>query len=442
MSDGPIFHETMAAFSWKNCYWNGAVAALAYERNKIWQDDFKSAFGVKSVELVAPGSEFEVNLVFLHFDDITYCGIEGTTSKDQIISYTLLDFPRQHLEPSWIFPQHFFTLGNHAGLSILARVPPGKPVVISGHSLGGAAATIAGEIVRRNGRPVTAVWTYGSPRPGNVAFAEAYTVPNHRMFSALDIVARVAPSWDYVIRGGHGYDPFTTVLYHVGEEHPITGTDPFESVYETLANIKTFGAYGVWSHVAHHFLGSYMEGIYSHLSPSERDQLSVIYSTLVPRGSHGTSSTPPAGFNVEAPPGEVTAATVGEEETLRSFVGPDGAALVHLFTGPRDLPADLSTASFMEPSFPGYEAQPIPEDVSISTDGYGASQTRWVGVEFTPSADLPAPQEIAGAYLSVANSDGERKPFKATLFPVVAKIQKAEQPLKVLVRLTCTEVLK
>jgi len=56
---------------------------------------------------------------------------------------------------------------------ILALLPPGASLVIAGHSLGGALATLCADLLDETYH-VADVITFGSPRVGNGAFARAY----------------------------------------------------------------------------------------------------------------------------------------------------------------------------------------------------------------------------------------------------------------------------
>lgn len=63
------------------------------------------------------------------------------------------------------------------------------PVFYTGHSLGGALATLAAAR-----RPPRAVYTFGSPRVGNQAFVDTLAaIPIHRFVDDKDIVATVPP---------------------------------------------------------------------------------------------------------------------------------------------------------------------------------------------------------------------------------------------------------
>jgi pimeloyl-ACP methyl ester carboxylesterase len=82
---------------------------------------------------------------------------------------------------------------------ILSRLPPDKPVVVTGHSLGGALAVLLARRLAETQRQVVAVYTFGMPRPGLAVFAEAYkasALPSrtYRLVHGDDIVPTVAPS--------------------------------------------------------------------------------------------------------------------------------------------------------------------------------------------------------------------------------------------------------
>lgn len=72
------------------------------------------------------------------------------------------------------------------------------PLVVTGHSLGGALATLAALDLAKEGLPVAAVYTFGTPRPGGSAFRDDYDAllgaVTYRLVLGDDIVPTVAPS--------------------------------------------------------------------------------------------------------------------------------------------------------------------------------------------------------------------------------------------------------
>jgi alpha-beta hydrolase superfamily lysophospholipase len=64
-----------------------------------------------------------------------------------------------------------------------------KPLYYTGHSLGGALATLAASL-----RPPCAVYTFGAPRIGDVEFAQTLaSVPVFNVFNPKDIVPELPP---------------------------------------------------------------------------------------------------------------------------------------------------------------------------------------------------------------------------------------------------------
>jgi len=89
----------------------------------------------------------------------------------------------------------------HQLLEVLTAFPQ-APLTFTGHSLGGALATIAALDVQYNlaGKTGQAIelYTYGSPRVGNDALVESFNrrVPNsYRFVYGLDVVTRVPRQW-------------------------------------------------------------------------------------------------------------------------------------------------------------------------------------------------------------------------------------------------------
>ena len=84
----------------------------------------------------------------------------------------------------------------------LAAAGPGATVVVTGHSLGGALAEVAALDLLAEGLPVSASYTFGTPRVGNAAWAAAWAAAaeaampgaHFRVVHALDPVPRLPPA--------------------------------------------------------------------------------------------------------------------------------------------------------------------------------------------------------------------------------------------------------
>ena len=81
--------------------------------------------------------------------------------------------------------------------TLLTSLGRGLPILVTGHSLGGAMATLVAHRLAAEGFPVRAVYTYGSPRPGDRNFRDAYRVPNYRFVNDNDLVPHLPLRWCY-----------------------------------------------------------------------------------------------------------------------------------------------------------------------------------------------------------------------------------------------------
>lgn len=76
-------------------------------------------------------------------------------------------------------------------VTALTAVNGGKPLFVTGHSLGGALAKVAGMTIPAD--RIGAVYTYGAPRLGNGKVDQAIGAPLYQFIHAADIVPRVPP---------------------------------------------------------------------------------------------------------------------------------------------------------------------------------------------------------------------------------------------------------
>lgn len=123
---------------------------------------------------------------------VAFAGTDPIVLADWVTNFDL----RPHLGTTQGFSQALRE-AMPAIRTLVARM--GKPVFVTGHSLGGALAVLAAQDLARNGASVKAVYTFGMPRPGDPAFAAAYDLRlgqiTYRLAHGDDIVPTIAPSF-------------------------------------------------------------------------------------------------------------------------------------------------------------------------------------------------------------------------------------------------------
>ena len=92
----------------------------------------------------------------------------------------------------------------------------GLPTFITGHSLGGALATLGAAYL--SGRGVAGCYTFGAPRVGNKEFSSSLRTLVYRVVNPLDTVPLV-PAWS------QGYR-------HAGARKRLRRTSPFDTLLE------------------------------------------------------------------------------------------------------------------------------------------------------------------------------------------------------------------
>jgi hypothetical protein len=76
-------------------------------------------------------------------------------------------------------------------------LPRDRMVWITGHSLGGALATLACRELKNEGFQIEATYTFGGPRVGNAGFANSLPAPLYRFVYGVDIVPHLPPQGVY-----------------------------------------------------------------------------------------------------------------------------------------------------------------------------------------------------------------------------------------------------
>ena len=92
----------------------------------------------------------------------------------------------------------------------------GLPIFVTGHSLGGALATLGAAYL--SGWGLAACYTFGAPRVGNKEFSSSLQTPIYRVVNPLDTVPHIPTP----LRG----------YRHAGVRKGLRRTSPFDTLRE------------------------------------------------------------------------------------------------------------------------------------------------------------------------------------------------------------------
>lgn len=126
-----------------------------------------------------------------------------------------------------------------------------KPLVITGHSLGGATATVAALDLKQRGYNVHSVYTYGAPRVGYSDFKDIYGkagIPTYRFINAWDVVPRI-PKINY---------------HHVGQPFYLSSEGKLLDRQETAWKLWPWNVPG--ERVNSHHLTGYMANLQKYIA--------------------------------------------------------------------------------------------------------------------------------------------------------------------------------
>ncbi len=130
-----------------------------------------------------------------------------------------------------------------------------RPLTVTGHSLGGGLAIIAGARLIDSGSAPAAVYVFGCPRPGLIDFRDGYdrALKNltHRVINHIDIVTRVPLLYQSYRAPGHRqyFDKAGVFHENAGAWQIIK-----EDLIFRITNFKSITALGL----ANHEIGAYL----------------------------------------------------------------------------------------------------------------------------------------------------------------------------------------
>jgi len=200
----PLLPVTLSA----NAATFARISAFAYDRSAdpVLPDDLQAA-GYSAGARFDDKATGTQGLLLEHADHrvLAFRGTEPSEFVDiqTDLKRTLVAFPNSVLDAGAGRVHQGFAQGL-AGvwaqvIDALRAGDAARPLIVTGHSLGGALAVLAAFALRQQSTPlhVQGVYTYGQPRAGDAAFAEAYDslfrLRHWRMVNHRDAVPRLPP---------------------------------------------------------------------------------------------------------------------------------------------------------------------------------------------------------------------------------------------------------
>ncbi len=404
-------------FSWFQAYWCGGVASLAYLDVDDRLQLLKDSYPILTASLIVPADPLKNRLVLMDTGDYLYIGVEGTARSNQWAAYLYRMYPVERAGWPGYFPEFFSWLCDQADEALSQLPAITKPVVLCGHSLGGAVAALLAYKLKKAGVNVVSLFTYGSTRPASAEFSWDFDIAAHRLVGNGDPVPHTPPSFDYCTLYSPYVIPTTSILSHVGNTIDVGDLDISEIVGAEVRDLQNVSMFRSQHGISAHYLGSYQEAIWVRLTPEERGQMLPLFNMLDLMGKQGVPNFPLAVATPEQESEFYTAALATEENYLESLAGPESPLTFHLFTGPANVPASVTPATFAQPSYPGYSpARLEPIDI-VQADANGGSIAQPQTVRFDLESTIEIGVEVLGVFAQLVEEGSPAGVVAVLKFP-------------------------
>ncbi|MEM7801163.1 MAG: S8 family serine peptidase, partial [Chloroflexota bacterium] len=190
-----------ASFSWQAAMTLANGSKLVYQRGSSIHTVVVNSWGFDACEFI---SERDTQLFIATQKDKTIIAFRGTQGiRDWIRNMDLIWTDEQ---PYGQVHSGFYTAYHDAHpaiLAVLAKLPDTQKLWVTGHSLGGALASLCvAELAATHKDQIVACYTYGQPRTGNSDFQtfihNNYGDRYYRFVNDDDIVTRIPPLFKHV----------------------------------------------------------------------------------------------------------------------------------------------------------------------------------------------------------------------------------------------------
>ena len=193
------------AYSDRTCWLMACIAELAYIKFELGKEEKKKLeenAGYLNLRLADTFDKCGTQAILLENDDYAFLGFRGTeaTSIKDIKSDTRAT--TEDCEAGGKIHSGFNEAFQQTALDIQTSLNQdefrNKPLFITGHSLGGALATIAAKRLMHHGG-IAACYTFGSPRVGDDDWAANIKTPIYRLVNAADPVTMLPPGDETIV---------------------------------------------------------------------------------------------------------------------------------------------------------------------------------------------------------------------------------------------------
>ena len=144
--------------------------------------------------------EFVFEIAADHEYHFSEAGLDGEFRFDTLLDWLnnirIKQLATRHTNLPGLVHEGFFRQLDLVSDKVMKALPKNgeKPIVVTGHSQGGAEATLATKLLIDNGFPVRETYTFAAPRAADAVFAKSIKTPFYRVEFGDDIVPHVPPS--------------------------------------------------------------------------------------------------------------------------------------------------------------------------------------------------------------------------------------------------------
>jgi surfactin synthase thioesterase subunit len=214
-----------SSFSRANAWWLAEASLLSY-----WDVDAIKAVvaGIQSeatVHALTEGDSEGFVASFATFAIVAFRGTESTSLNDLFTDVRALRRPWRH---GGRVHDGFLAAFDDVWPMVLGHIPKDRPTWFTGHSLGGALATLAADrfVNDRGTNGYGGVYTFGSPMVGDRDFVDGFNrrhgAKSFRVVNDQDGVPTLPPAiWGF---------------RHVNEEHYVGDDDPISALVEKIVD--------------------------------------------------------------------------------------------------------------------------------------------------------------------------------------------------------------